>query len=501
MPAIRVPSRARDGRHGRGAEPAARDAGQAPAPVVERAGAGRRRGGCRVTSSHRDPLIDWLYGLRGPSLKWDLDTAAAFREVLGYPDRGLAVVHVAGTNGKGSVAAMLHAIAIEAGLDAGLFSSPHLVRPEERIRVGRDEIDPATFRSLIGELREIAARALEERRLPRHPSFFEMMTAAAWLAFSRSRMRLGVFEAGLGGRLDATNVMTPMLAVITTISRDHVKTLGGSPAAIAKEKAGIVKPGVPVLLGFVSGEVREVVRRVARRRGAPLHEAAREIEIRPAGGQAWEIGTPEGVHRGIVPALPGEHQVRNAALAIRASEILRSRGLPLPAEAAARGVAAVRWPGRLERLGTGPSFLLDAAHNEEGAAALGTFLGRAAAPRPRRVLLFGLTEGRDAAAMFAPLEGLVDGVIVTRPPVKRAQPPWRVARSLSRRRVAVEAIPEVSHALVRARELAGPRGEVVVAGSLYLVGEVRALLTGESGPGQPRSERVPPIAASRRPVA
>lgn len=446
-----------------------------------------------------DRLIEWLYELRGPSLKWDIDTAAAFRGVLGHPDRAFTSVHLAGTNGKGSVAAMIHAIALDAGLSAGLFTSPHLVRPEERIRVGRDDIPPERFRELIAELRDVAGAALARGALPRHPSFFEMMTAAAWLAFSRAGLDLGIFEAGLGGRLDATNVMTPALAIITTIARDHLKTLGGTPEAIAREKAGIIKPGVPVLLGWVPEGIAATIREIAHQRGAPLHEAAREIAIRrAAGGQ--EIETPERRYRSVEPALAGAHQVRNAALALRAAEILRSRGLPLPPEAGPRGVANVRWPGRLERIPGAPPLLLDAAHNEEGAAALAGFLRERRDGR-RRVLLFGLTEGRDAEAMFAPLARLFAAVVVARPSLRRGQSPLRVARALRGKADRIETAASVPAALGRARAIAGPEGEVVIAGSLYLVGEVRALLLGERTVWQPRAERVPDLAARRRPVA
>ncbi|UCF66086.1 MAG: bifunctional folylpolyglutamate synthase/dihydrofolate synthase [Acidobacteriota bacterium] len=449
-----------------------------------------------------DPLLEWLYSLSGPSLKWDIDTASAFTRWLGHPQRGFASVHIAGTNGKGSVAAHLSAIARASGLRVGLFTSPHLVRPEERVRLDEHDIDSALFRRFIERLRDEASRAMAAEAVPRHPSFFEMMTAVAMLAFEHHRVDVGVFETGLGGRLDATNILTPHLAVVTTISRDHQKTLGRSLTAIAREKAGIIKPGIPVLAGWIGAAPLEVLRHVARERGAPFHDAARELSLQPTADGGFDLATPLASYRGLCSALEGDHQRRNAALAVRAAELLRTRGIGFHDGAIREGLTRVRWAGRLERISGSPRFLLDAAHNAEGAKALGKYLERhdRAHGRPRRrAVVFGLTEGRRAGSMIRPIAGFVDRIVVTRPATSRAQPPSRVAAELDgavdSRRVIL--VPQLAEALERAAAAAGPAGEVLVTGSLYLVGGARQILIGLAGPGAPRHERVPTLERAR----
>ncbi len=460
----------------------------------------------------RHALIEWLYSLQGPSLKWDIDTARAFCAALGHPERRFRVLHIAGTNGKGSVAAMAHAIALAEGCAAGLYTSPHLVRPEERIRVGADDIDSGRFLELLARLRRAAEELLAAGALPRHPSFFEVMTAAAFLRFAEQPVELAVVEAGLGGRLDATNVVQPELAVITTIGLDHVKTLGRRLAAIAGEKAGIIKPGAPVLVGWLPAPARAVIEDVARRERAPLHLAPAELRLSPRGDGSFDLRTPACSYRGLRPVLAGSHQARNAALAVRAMELLGRPGRPPAPEVVARGLESVRWPGRLERipgravareLEPPPSFLLDGAHNPDGARALARALADAGgAAAARRVLLFGITQGRDAARLIAPLVGHVDAVVVTRPEIDKAVDPVKVGRDLRRAapHLELEVVREPSMAVARAATLAGAGGEVLVAGSLYLVGDARRLLLGLDGVGHPRRETaLPPAERPRTP--
>jgi len=440
-----------------------------------------------------DPLVAWLFSLRGTGIKWDLDTAEGFSRFLGSPQDRFRSVHVAGTNGKGSVAAMLHAIARAAGLHAGLNTSPHLVRPEERIRLDDEDIDPARFRALVARLREEAARALARGAVPRHPSFFEMMTAAAFVAFAEDRVDLAVVETGLGGRLDATNVLHPELAVITSISRDHTKTLGRTLREIAREKAGIVKPGVPVLVGLAPRRVEDVFREVAGARGAPLHLAREEIRLSVRVDGSFTVTTPRRRYPGLRVSLPGRHQARNAALAVRAAELLAERGIPLDDPGAIRrGLAAVRWPGRLQRLPGDPPIVLDAAHNLAGVRALAAALApgdRRGRAFPARVLLFAATGGRDGGRMIALLAPAVREVVVTHAGVPQGNVPGKVAaEALRRLRAAgrdlpVSVVEDPGRALETARERARDAGgEVLVAGSLYLVGTVLGMLGEVSAP-------------------
>ena len=444
------------------------------------------------------PLIDWLYGLRGPDLKWELETARRFSSALGHPERRYPCVHVAGTNGKGSVAAMVAAVAREAGLRCGLFTSPHLVSPTERIRIDGTPLPLDRFLARISDLRGKAARALAGGMLDRHPSFFEMMTAAALVEFAEQKVDLAVLEVGLGGRLDATNIVVPGVSVVTTIGLDHRRTLGGSLPAIAREKAGVIKPGVPVVLGPLPGAARAVVELAAREAAAPLYRAPEDVRVSGAGPDGRVTFTsPEARYGPLRLGLEGAHQVRNAQVAVRAVELLRARaGLPIPPAAVSGGLSAVRWPGRLERLAGRPPVVLDAAHNLDGIAALARHLSRrdaAAGARPRRVLVFGLTEGRDPGAMLAPLAGLVDAVVVAPPATSRAIEPERVAAEGRRLGLDTRSAPNAAVALEAARALAGPNGEILGAGSLYLVGDLRRELLGLEGPGHARAERVPPV--------
>ncbi|MCU0223398.1 MAG: Mur ligase family protein [Acidobacteria bacterium] len=454
-----------------------------------------------------DELLDWLYGLKGPSLKWDLETAHALAALCGRPDRAFRSLHVAGTNGKGSVAAMAESIARAAGIRAGLYTSPHLVRPEERIRIDGEEIAGPALRERIGRLRALAEEGVLSGALPRFPSFFEMMTAAAFLAFAEERVRFAVIECGLGGRLDATNVIAPLASVVTTVAMDHVAILGPTRADIAREKAGIVKPGIPVLAGWLADDALAAVAARARAVGAPLHSAAAELAVEDDGGTGrFAVATPERTYRGLSCALAGAHQRRNAALAIRAIELCRERGLAVPSEAIAEGLSRVRWPGRMEwieRAGEAP-VLLDAAHNPEGAEALAAHLAAAderagrAGGRRRRVAVFGATEGRDPLEVFAPLAAAVEAWVVTRPAIDKALDPAAIARALAAAGAAVEVVDDPARALERAAARAGgaSAGEVLVTGSLYLVGDARRILLGLEGPGHPPRETLLPRAAS-----
>jgi len=440
-----------------------------------------------------DPLVAWLFSLRGSGIKWDLDTAEGFTRFLGNPQDRFRSVHVAGTNGKGSVAAMLHGIALAAGLRCGLNTSPHLVRPEERIRLGPDDISPDRFRATVARLREAAARALAQGAVPRHPSFFEMMTAAALVAFAEDRVDLAVVETGLGGRLDATNVLRPELAVITSIARDHTRTLGRTLREIAREKAGIVKPGVPFLVGPAPRRVEEVFRAVARERGARLHLTRDEVRLAFRRDGSFTVTTPRRRYPGLRVALAGRHQARNAALAVRAAELLAERGLPLDdPEAIRRGLAGVRWPGRLQRVPGDPPVILDAAHNLAGIRSLVAALRRedrgGRAPVPR-VLLFAATGGRDGGRMVTLLAPLVREAVLTHPGVPQGNSPGELAAAVERRlraaglRLPLSVVADPAQALGAARARARALGgQVLVAGSLYLVGTVLGLLDLHPGP-------------------
>ena len=367
---------------------------------------------------------------------------------------------MAGSNGKGSTSSFLAAMARAAGLKVGLYTSPHLESVRERIRIDGRSVSEEDF---AGDLDRVV------RTAPQEPTYFEAVTAAAFLAFAREKVDLAVVEVGMGGRLDATNVCEPVLSLVTSISLEHQEHLGDTLALIAREKAGIFRPGRPALAWVEEPEAAESLRTVAAEVGAELRfgqDRVSILEIIPEGwgGQRIKLRAPQGEHD-LRTDLPGAHQVRNLGLAVLAAE-----ELGMASQAIADGARSARWPGRLERidLPDGGRVLLDAAHNAEGAAVLADFL----ASLPGKAdLLFGVLADKDASEMIGRLAPLVDRIVLTTPPSDRARQPGEVAALLPGRAVEVE--PDLGAALDRALT---PGGMLVACGSIFLVGEVRKRL-------------------------
>jgi len=407
-------------------------------------------------------------------------------ERLGRPERRVPSVLVAGTNGKGSTAATLAAIAGAAGMRAGLYTSPHLERVNERIRIGDQDIGDEELDAELGEVFAAADRA------PAIPlTYFEASTAAAFGAFARRSLDLAVLEVGLGGRFDATNVTPAILSVVTSISLDHVEELGGTIASIALEKAGVFRAGRPALVAGRRPEALAVFEDVAAQTGARLHRLGAEAWIEAGKpsllGTRFDLTTPAGRYALATP-LPGAHQAENAAAAVRAAELL-SPGFRIPADAIARGVAAVRWPGRLERFEVrGRTVLVDGCHNADGARALAEFLRDGGL---RADLVFGAMADKDIEAMgetLAPAVGRIRLVRASESP--RAASPEDLARRFAPGRPETLASESLEAALDGL--LAEPGADsIIVAGSLYLVGEARgALLSGRfEGARRPRERR------------
>ena len=395
-------------------------------------------------------LLARLQSVRTLGVSFGLDRVRLALERLGCPERRFRAVQIAGTNGKGSTAAFLESILRAAGLRTGLFTSPHLCRFSERIRIDGREVEGER----LGQFDlTVAATGVPL-------TYFEISAVLAFLAFAESKVDLAVLETGLGGRLDATTASHPLACAITSIALDHQDLLGHTIREIAQEKACIARPGVPLFLGPLSSEALAEVERVARETGSPL----RQFGV--------DFAAPD-----FPLALAGAHQASNAALAVAlAHEVAFSAGLVLQPATVKRGLADTRWPGRLERVAS--DVLLDCAHNTEGAAALAAALP----PASRRTLVVSIVQGKDAEAMLAALCPHFDSVVVTRSPSARSLSPEALAALVTRdggRKVEVVADPGL--ALARARELlAGASdGLVVVAGSIFLVGTVRARLLNE----------------------
>jgi dihydrofolate synthase / folylpolyglutamate synthase len=415
------------------------------------------------------PSVAYLTSRVQLGVKFGLETMRALIEELGHPERAFASLLVAGTNGKGSVVAYADAVLRAAGLRVGRYTSPHLVRVNERIVVGGREIGDRALDQAVDGVRE-AAEALERAgRLPAPPTFFETLTAAAFLHFARTAVDVAVLEIGMGGRLDATNVAEPLASAIVTVDRDHEAYLGATLAAIAREKAGVLRARRTTVLGPLGEEARAAVEEEAARTGARLVDVTRDtvVAAAPARDGRVEVRTPLGAYPGLRP-FPGSHQRTNLAVAVRLLEEARAAGLDFDLGAVGKGIARARWPGRLQRLAGRPPILVDGAHNPAAARALAEELRH----EPPFVLVFGAMADKDVAEMGRTLFPLARAVVLTALPGHRAATPAEIARRVGPAAAGAHPASTVRAALARARRLAGPRGLVVAAGSLYLAGEV-----------------------------
>ena len=398
-----------------------------------------------------DPL-SYLFSLEHFGIKFGLENITAIVERLGRPDRTFKSVHVAGTNGKGSVTAMVDAALRAAGHRTARYTSPHLTDLSERFVIGGRPVAHDTLVCAVATVRDVVESLRFDGTLGVQPTFFEVTTAAAFELFRRAEVEIAVLEVGLGGRLDATNIVSPVVTAITSIALDHQLYLGSTLAEIAFEKAGIIKAGVPVVVGPVDPESLSVIARVANERGATL------IRATPADAASFTLG------------LHGDHQRANAGVAVRLLEQLTARGVGVPSDAVARGLADPEWPGRLDqrRLPDGRELLLDAAHNPAGAAALATYL---TAESQRRPLVFAAMRDKDIDGMFRILLPAIGAAVMTRASNPRSADPGMLADSARTIApalpIAIE--PSSTDALAAAWRMS-PR--IVVAGSIFLLGDV-----------------------------
>jgi dihydrofolate synthase/folylpolyglutamate synthase len=421
-------------------------------------------------SRRRSPAAAYLASGILHGIKFGLETSRALADELGHPETAFPTLLVAGTNGKGSVVAYVDAALRASGLRVGRYTSPHLVRVNERIVVAGREISEAGLGRAILRVKQAAERLLERGLLAAHPTYFETLTLAAFDHFRRATVDVAVLEVGLGGRLDATNIAEPLVSAIVSIDRDHERYLGTTLASIAREKAGVLRPGRPAVLGPMPVEARAAIAAEARRVGARLEDVSEDVQILDAAG-ALTITTPQARYVGVRPLL-GVHQRANAAVAIRILEAARAMGIAVRPGAVAGAFAATRWPGRLQWLPGDPPVLLDGAHNPAGARALAAYLE---GQRPF-VLLFGVMGDKAVSGMAQALFPLAEAIVLTRPPIERAASPEAIAQAAGRVARGAEREPRLAGALRRAKALARERSAtLVVAGSLYLVGAVLRL--------------------------
>jgi dihydrofolate synthase / folylpolyglutamate synthase len=423
-----------------------------------------------------DPF-SYLSSLEQFGVKFGLANMRAIVGALGEPHRQFRSIHIAGTNGKGSVSAMVEAALRAGGIRTGRYTSPHLIHLAERFALDGHAVDDAALREAVSDVIGAVETLREQGVLETHPTFFEVTTASAFVLFRRHHVDIAVCEVGLGGRLDATNVLSPMVTAITSIGFDHQQYLGNTLADIAAEKAGTIKAETPVIVGRVLPEVHAVIAAVAREQAAPLIDAAKGVrvdvgKVAAGGGQCVTVVTPVREYRHLELALQGAHQIDNAVVAIRLLETLR---LPEIDEGAIReGLRQVVWPGRLQQvtLPSGRQALLDAAHNPDGARTLATFL-QAGPPMP---LVFAAMRDKDAEGILAALRGRVSAVIVTRASHPRSADPAALAGIAAR---ALGGIPTVvAQSPVEALDTAWRMSDaIVVAGSIFLLGDVMKALS------------------------
>jgi dihydrofolate synthase/folylpolyglutamate synthase len=423
-----------------------------------------------------ETATDFLYGLQRVGIKFGLENITRVLACLGNPQERIPSVHIAGSNGKGSTAAHLESILMHAGFRVGLYTSPHFVRFTERIRVQRSEISEVD----MARWTQAILQAVPELTSPGHPdgvlpiTFFEFTTAMAMAYFAQQEVDVAILETGMGGRLDATNVCRPRVSVITTISLEHQDYLGTTLAAIAREKAGIIKPGVPVVSGVGHPRARETVEGEARERGAPIYRLGREFQVRGEPGAFTYQGLRLTLH-GLATGLRGRHQLRNAAVALAAAELLQEQGYGILQGAMRQGVSEVRWRGRQQWLPGPPQVLLDGAHNPEAIRTLCASLRHDYGFEKLRVLM-GIMNDKDHVRMIRSLSPLAHEFVFSRPRMDRSQDPWvlrEVASGLGSHATVVESVVQGFQDLLKR---SAKEDLVCVTGSLFAVGEILAHL-------------------------
>jgi dihydrofolate synthase / folylpolyglutamate synthase len=426
--------------------------------------------------------VQFLYALGNEikTAKFGLERIGAVLEALGRPQDRLRIVHVAGTNGKGSTCAMIEASLRASGASTGLFTSPHLAEPTERIRISGEPVSAERFAAAFDQVHKTVEDLLSKGVIEYHTTYFETVTAMAFLIFAEERVDWTVLEVGLGGRLDSTNVVEPELCVITPIDFDHERFLGRSIESIATEKGGIIKPGVPVVFSRQREEAGRVLRECAEKLQAPMIESSswrlEKLELAREGSRFQVTEPRTGERLNIECPLAGFHQVENAVTAVTALRALGITGGQIEA-----GIAATRWPGRLEHVSGNPAFVLDGAHNPAGARSLAAYIERFYGGERVR-LIYGAMRDKALAEIAGILFPRAAEVIVTAPHQARAVHPETLIGLTEHSSIRVAPHLEDALAIVRSE----PGGPVFVTGSLFLIAEARALLSSPANIGAKR---------------
>ncbi len=411
----------------------------------------------------QDPL-EYLSGLNSTVIRLGLRPVSRLLGRLGNPQKKYSSILIGGTNGKGSIAAMTASILVRAGFRVGLYTSPHLIDLRERITIDGAMIPIKDLKACIEDVR---ARAGREAL-----TYFEFLTAVAFLHFRHEQVDVAVLEVGMGGRLDATNVVTPVVSVISNISLEHRAYLGNSLESIAREKAGIIKAGGICITAAKQKKVIEVFISVCREKGARLYRVGSDVNVRRNGDGTFSYRGIRRHYRGLSCPLRGRHQRENAAAAIAAVEIFAEKGFPVDDRAVREGIGEARWEGRLETLQLSPTLVVDGGHNPAGISALCRALKEDFSYK-RLIIVFGVLDDKDYAHMLNKLLPLADSFIMTRPAIGRAVSPAELLPLAGRYRRRVRIVEKSDEALRLGLDQAGKDDLVCVTGSLYLIGEMK----------------------------
>jgi dihydrofolate synthase/folylpolyglutamate synthase len=422
--------------------------------------------------------LNYLAGLGQElhGLRFGLEAVTRILVELGYPHERYSTAIVAGTNGKGSTSAMLASILGCAGFRTGLYTSPHLVRVNERLRVNGREVSDAAFAAAVSAVAAAVEGLVGSGRLEKPPSFFEFLTATAFQHFANAKVNFVVLEVGMGGRLDATNVTDPRVAVITNIDFDHMEFLGPTLAAIAAEKAGIIKPHRTVISGVEDPEAAAVIRRRAQESRAQLLEMSKLAQISNLhaveGRYTFDLAIGFEHFAKLTSPLLGRFQITNTAAAVAAACHLAEEGFEIPRRSVVQGLRAAVWPGRLEPILSQPLVLLDGAHNPAGARALATFIREELGGRRLRLVYASMRDKaiREISGILFPL---AEEVYLTHPVHARAASPEEILAALPSRPARVYVEPEPARALEKACAASAANDVVLTVGSLYLVGAIK----------------------------
>ncbi|MBN1225535.1 MAG: bifunctional folylpolyglutamate synthase/dihydrofolate synthase [Deltaproteobacteria bacterium] len=410
--------------------------------------------------------LSWLYGLQKYGIKFGLSKTSNLLEAFGNPHHGQKYIHIAGTNGKGSVGAMLESILMKSGYRVGFYSSPHLANFTERFRVNRKFMGQDDASLLIKGLRKVS-----NKKEP--PTFFELTTAMALTHFYKHKTDFAIMEVGMGGRLDATNIITPMVSIITNIGLDHKGFLGNTIIDIAREKGGIIKRNIDVVTAATQPYVIKLFESICRQHSAPFWRVGKDVRYKRLPGGLFAYYGIRDRFSNLKIGIKGRFQYRNAALAMLALEILKSKGIAIPNEAIELGINDIMWPGRVEQVSSDPFIILDGAHNPNAMSSLSRSI-RDDFKYDKLILIIGIMADKDISNIIKKIIPMASIVIFTKPDYYRAEDPYRLMETAKKFNKPGEVHFPVSSAIERAKKLAGKRDLILITGSLFTVGEAES---------------------------